>query len=505
MTLVWAAKATVPLGAALLALQLMRRGSAALRFATLAAAMAGLLALPLVEILLPRWGVASIAATVVTTFSEPTMAIATAPREPRDWVQMIWMAGVLFALLRAGLGHALSLWREPLVPMTVGVFRPRVVLPASASRWSDELLRSVQLHEQAHISRRDPLWNLLTQVTRAVYWFHPLVWLAARQLHVERERACDDAVLAAGVRPSDYATHLMICAQSAIGKPAPLAGLTMAGHSHLSTRVEAVLSTATARGPSSRRQRALLAAAGCGLLCPLAAFGSPSIHQLRSLPMYRKLFVPLLAAASTAQAAEVYGRVYDASNATVPKAAVVLRDQSTAAEFKATSGPAGEYKLEGLPAGNYEMEVSMPGFARHQRRGIRLAQSSSTAVSAILKLGEVQETVEVTAQGQARPQQRPPQRVQVGGFVSPMRLLKQVKAAYPEAARAEGREGNVTLRAVVGVDGTIVNVTVLPGADADLASAAEQAVRQWVYQPTMLNGKAMETVTTVEVNFRLGA
>ena len=221
--------------------------------------------------------------------------------------------------------------------------------------------------------------------------------------------------------------------------------------------------------------------------------------------MDHKLFAPLLAAASMAQAAEVYGRIYDASNATVPKAAMVLRDQSTAAQFKATSGPAGEYKLEGLPAGNYEMEVSMPGFARHQRRGIRLAQSSSTAVSAILKLGEVQETVEGTAQGQARPQQRPPQRVQVGGFVSPMRLLKQVKAAYPEAARAEGREGNVTLKALVGVDGTIVNVTVLPGADADLASAAEQALRQWVYQPTMLNGKAMETVTTVEVNFRLGA
>jgi len=152
------------------------------------------------------------------------------------------------------------------------------------------------------------------------------------------------------------------------------------------------------------------------------------------------------------------------------------------------------------------LEVLMPGFVRYQRRGIRLADNSSSAISAILKLGEVQESLQVNAPGQARPQQpRAPQRIQVGGNVRPVRLLKQAPAIYPETARSEGREGNVTLKAVIGKDGTIVSATVLPGADADLAAAAEQAVRQWVYEPTLLNGQPVETVTTVEINFRLGA
>jgi len=220
--------------------------------------------------------------------------------------------------------------------------------------------------------------------------------------------------------------------------------------------------------------------------------------------MYRKLVVPLLAAASAAQSAELSGRVYDASNATVPQAQVVLRSRDTSTEFKTVSGPAGEYRLAGLPGGSYDLEVLMPGFSRYQRRGIKLTDSSVTSMSTVLNLGEVQETLQVTAPGQAR-QQPAPQRILVGGQVRPVRILKQVKSIYPETARTEGREGNVVLRAVIGVDGTIVNVSALPGADADLAAAAEEAVRQWVYEPTLLNGKPVETVTTVEINFRLGA
>ena len=67
--------------------------------------------------------------------------------------------------------------------------------------------------------------------------------------------------------------------------------------------------------------------------------------------MYRKLAIPFLAAAVAAQSAELSGRIYDASNATVPKAEVVVRNRDTTAEFKTVTGDAGEYRVAGLPGG----------------------------------------------------------------------------------------------------------------------------------------------------------
>lgn len=85
----------------------------------------------------------------------------------------------------------------------------RLLLPAAARQWSGEQLRSVLLHEVAHIKRRDTIAHLLAQIACSLHWFNPLVWFAAWRLRVESERACDDLVLASGVRLSSYAGHLL--------------------------------------------------------------------------------------------------------------------------------------------------------------------------------------------------------------------------------------------------------------------------------------------------------
>ena len=129
------------------------------------------------------------------------------------------------------------------IPVVWGVWRPRLMLPAEAVTWDEEQLQSVLLHELAHIHRRDTLVQWVTQLACTLHWFNPLVWLAAWRLHVERERACDDMVLASGVKPSAYAGHLLhIASQLSPARWTSACGLAMARKSALEGRLRAVLS-----------------------------------------------------------------------------------------------------------------------------------------------------------------------------------------------------------------------------------------------------------------------
>ena len=75
-------------------------------------------------------------------------------------------------------------------------------MPEDANRWPLERLRIVLLHELAHVKRRDCLTHVVAQLACALHWFNPLAWIAARHIRTERERACDDLVLACGTRGS---------------------------------------------------------------------------------------------------------------------------------------------------------------------------------------------------------------------------------------------------------------------------------------------------------------
>ena len=96
------------------------------------------------------------------------------------------------------------------VPMTWGVFRPVVIVPAAALRWPDEHLRAVLLHELNHVRRADALFATVARAICALHWFNPAIWWVAKRLSTETELACDDRVLAAGIRRSDYAELLAI-------------------------------------------------------------------------------------------------------------------------------------------------------------------------------------------------------------------------------------------------------------------------------------------------------
>ena len=178
---------------------------------------------------------------------------------------------------------------ETLVPLTTGLFRSSIILPAGYGNWGVPRLRVALAHEMFHVSRRDVLWQALAQFARAQYWIQPLVWLAVWRMRVEREHACDDAVLQIGERPTDYAARLVEFAALFTKRSSAMrAAVEMAACSEVEERVRAILKPDIARGPVSRPLGTMLVIATAaavllgGSLRPPEAQGRQSDDQANS-------------------------------------------------------------------------------------------------------------------------------------------------------------------------------------------------------------------------------
>jgi beta-lactamase regulating signal transducer with metallopeptidase domain len=148
------------------------------------------------------------------------------------WLWVVWAAGALFLAVRwlvrlrslqTAVRDAPALAVDCPVPVKavasflepglVGILRPVIVMPRGVTEHlSPSEMRAVLAHETAHLSRRDNLWASIQMMIEVLFWFHPLVWWIGTRLVVERERACDEAVLAAGTAPRAYAQGILkIC------------------------------------------------------------------------------------------------------------------------------------------------------------------------------------------------------------------------------------------------------------------------------------------------------
>src|SRR3989441_2774139 len=257
------------------------------------------------------------AARVVPTVHAPTPSrSSTIDAEPvrwhltPDWTALVfpvWLSGVGAVLILLAVGIARITWLDrvtrpvddeawlilvdelslelglrrhvrllqangPAMPMTWGIRRPAILLPAEAEDWTAERRRDVLLHELAHVKRHDFIIQLIARIACAVYWFHPLVGLAATRLREERERACDDHVLRAGAPPSVYAAHLLEIARDLrAARATALASVAMARPAQLATRLLDVLDPRRRRDTLSARSALPAWIAAIAVVVPLAA------------------------------------------------------------------------------------------------------------------------------------------------------------------------------------------------------------------------------------------
>jgi bla regulator protein BlaR1 len=173
-------------------------------------------------------------------------------------------------------------------PLTCGIVRPTIVLPSQAITWADHEIKQALVHELEHIRRADWPVHIATRLVCAIYWFNPLAWIAWRQLSLEAERACDDAVLGIAERTA-YAQQLVTLARRARTSPVPV--LSMVNRSELSERISSLLDEAQTRGRLGFRGAAtILAIAGilAAVVVPLraAAQAPVQVQDPATLPSF---------------------------------------------------------------------------------------------------------------------------------------------------------------------------------------------------------------------------
>jgi len=514
-------KGTAILGAAFAAGAMLRRAPAAMKHFVWTAALAALLVLPLALTTVPKWQWSAAPTVFANRLEGAGQVLVVAGKKASTGpspLLVLWILGCAAVAARFVFGAGGTSWlvrtairatyaekvaedlRQGLgirrrvrvvestaapLPMMWGVRRPVVVLPAGAGEWDPARLRTVLLHELIHAQRFDLLAQLIGQAACCLYWFHPLTWVAARQLRQERERACDDAVLSRGLTAPDYAEHLVglvrgLGERRGLWSDAP----AMAEASGLEGRVRDLLDHRRNRKPLTYRAAAAVGLAGCAVLVSLAS---------------------MTAQAQVARGA-LAGVVKDPSGAVVPRCRVTAKSLDGSNQETASANAAGAYVFASIPPGRYALEFRAPGFATGKVEAT-VAAGQAARVNANLEIGQISEALTVQGSTSApKPAAQPGAaavRIAVGGSVQPSRLLKKVNPVYPEELQQLGVQGTVIIRAVISKDGSVLHPSVVNTVDSRLAKLALDAVSQWAYEPTLLNGQPVEVLTSIEIEFRL--
>ena len=193
------------------------------------------------SVALTLWAVVALAIVASLTWS--ALVVRRLVRRSESLDDQSWLTPLYEVSDRLGLDEPprLLMSRDAKMPFACGLATPTIVLPAECENWSHERRLAVLLHELAHVRRRDLLGHTLGRLVCAVYWFHPLVWTAARQLRAESERACDDLALSCGTRATDYAEHLLDIVTSVRREATPMVALAMARRKEFEGRMLAIL------------------------------------------------------------------------------------------------------------------------------------------------------------------------------------------------------------------------------------------------------------------------
>ncbi len=438
--------------------------------------------------------------------------------------------------------HGVALLQSEAIPapVTWGIFRPVILVPARFEQLPAESRNAVLCHELAHIHGHDFIVRVLAEIARAALWFQPLMWIVRRQLRVEQELACDNRVLAAGGRPSTYAKLLMDWAEPTPANDSLLA-VGMAQRSSLNRRLFALLDRDLKRNAVSTAGVLAICTAGLAAALPLAAISfthaipaqpagpramqlappAPNPPRVQIAQAQVQAPVPRPVAADTAPLPEFSTSVMLVIlDATVKDSNGRNRDDLKVSDFTVTEDGVTQpislfdfQKLDDAPQGlgsYYIVAYYTTNFKEDgSYRRVKLALKDDTKSTLDFRSGyfankrfDRSVTTDdgvymidgVTCQGCNN---------SVGPGVTFPVLISQKQPQYSEQARKAKYSGIVTLNVGVDASGKVTDIRIAKSLGMGLDEQAADAVQKWEFRPGMKNGRPVAVRVQVDVNFRL--
>jgi len=442
-------------------------------------------------------------------------------------------------------------------PVTFGLWRPMVVLPALFDELPADIQEAIVCHELLHVRRGDWVVTVAEQVIRAALWFHPAIWWLIGQAQLAREQTVDGEVVALTGNRGQYLNALLAMAGNRPALDLAPAALFLRKR-HLKNRVALLLKEVT----MSKEKLITFCAASCGVLLaagwlvlhtfPLQAAPVPQDRESGKLlhsvaPKYPQaarekriegavvMVVHIDAKGHVSDPKVISGPEelrsaavdavlqwhYNPQAMTLPAttevtinfrlppegAPVVQPDSYPDSYLEGKRVMLQNIMVEGLaPAARDELLQRLPVHqgAVLDADGMRATMASAAAFDEHLRVALLLNPSDENSASLriSLAPAGPPMRIRIGANVQQAKRLVTVTPVYPPEAKAQGIEGQVRLEATLGKDGKVENLQVLSG-DPLLAAAALDAVRQWQYQTTLLNGDPVEVVTEIAVNFTL--
>jgi TonB family protein len=427
-------------------------------------------------------------------------------------------------------------------PVTFGLLRPVVLLPDTLASHPPEIRTAVLAHELVHVQRRDWAWILVEEVVAAAFWFHPAMWWLLSRVQLAREEVVDELAVTITGKRRTYVEALLAFADTPPLAPAP----AFARRRHLFHRVvliskEAMMSSK--RVVLSCAVMALVVAAGGWYAVdafPMqqqpaggAVTGRPGpLEQTAKTitpenPIPRRLNhsaadYPPEAAAIAARATvtlrvtlDSTGRVAEvrwvAISTRIPSPAMSLH--FTAPINIATRNAAVQQLSGGDPTPVINALDAMTNAAIEATRTWSYDPPADAPISFNVTIGFSPDAPSTSAQSapspagvvggpSVKPHWTADGALRVGGGVKVPTKIRDVKPVYPEEAKAARVQGVVIIEARIEPDGTVGNARVLRSIEM-LNQAALDAVMQWQFLPTLMNGQAVPVIMTVTVNFTL--